>query len=103
MLSFLFSLLAGWPAILATCIVAGYGLSKSNHRYLVVSALMALPFSWTLSGFPNIQSPIFLLPLLLYASAFAMQRGREMIAWLIAVPFFLTVILLFLIVLASNS
>ena len=103
MLAFLFSLLVGWPAILLTSGVAIYGLVKSNHRYLVASALMALPFSWTLSGFPLIRSPIFLLPLLLFFSGYAMSKGREMVSWLIAVPFFLTVILLFLLVLAGAS
>ena len=103
MLSFIIGLIVGWPAVLATCIVAGYGLAKSNHRYLVASALMALPFSWTLSGFPNIRSPIFLLPVLLFFSGYAMSKGREMIAWFIAVPFYLFIILLFLIVLADNS
>jgi hypothetical protein len=103
MSAFLFSLIVGWPAILATCIVAGYGLARANHRYLVASALMAIPFSWTLSGFPFIRSPIFLLPLLLYFSGYAMSKGREMIAWFIAVPFYLVVILLFLIILAGNG
>jgi len=103
MLAFLFSLLVGWPTILVTSIVAGYGLAKSNHRYLVTAALMAFPFSWHLSGFPVIRSPIFLLPLLLFGSGYAMSRGREMISWLIAVPYFLVIILLFLIVLASNG
>jgi hypothetical protein len=103
MLAFLFNLIVGWPAILLTSGVAIYGLVKSNHRYLVAAALMAFPFSWTLSGFPKNLSPLFLLPLLLYGSAFAMSRRWEMIAWIIAVPFFLTVILLFLLVLAGNS
>jgi len=65
--------------------------------------VLAFPFSWYLSGFPLIQSPAFLLPLLLFASGFAMNRGREMIAWLLAIPFFLSIILLLFAVLAGGG
>ena len=35
-------------------------------------------------------------------AGFAMNRGREMIAWLLAVPYFLSIILLLFAVLAGN-
>jgi hypothetical protein len=101
MLDFLLSLLVGWPAILATLIVATIGLIKNNYRYLLASAIMAFPFSWFLSGFPIIRSPAFLLPLLLLGSSYLMFRGREMLAWLLAVPFFLAILLLFYVIMAQ--
>jgi hypothetical protein len=54
-----------------------------------------------MSGFPSISSPAFLLPLFLFGSSYLMFRGREMLAWLIAVPFFLAILLLFYVVLAQ--
>jgi hypothetical protein len=69
-------------------------LFKSNYRFLVWAAIIAFPFSWYLSGFPFIRSPIFLLPVLIFCSAWAMRYGREMIAWLLGIPFFLVIILL---------
>lgn len=103
MLDFLLILLVGWPGILATILLATIGLLKRDHRFLVGAAVLAFPFSWYLSGFPVIQSPAFLLPLLLFSAGFAMNRGREMIAWLLAIPFFLTIILLLFAVLAGGS
>jgi hypothetical protein len=41
-----------------------------------------------------IRSPIFLTPVLLFGSAWAMRYGREMLAWILAIPFFLVVLLL---------
>ena len=94
MLDFLLALLAGWPAILTTVILAVYGLVRNQYRFLLGAAILAVPFSWFLSGFPLIRSPIFLTPVLLFGAAWAMRHGREMLAWILAIPFFLVVILL---------
>ena len=95
MLDFLLILLVGWPAIVVTVILAGIGLFRNNYRFLVWSAILAFPFSWYLSGFPAVRSPVFLLPVLLLGSAYATYRDREMLAWILAIPFFLTIVLLF--------
>lgn len=103
MLDFLLSLLAGWPAIIVTVILAIYGLVKNNYRYLVGAAILAVPFSWFLSGFPVVRSPIFLTPVLIFGSAWAMRYGREMVAWLLAIPFFLVIILLLFAIASGGS
>ena len=102
MLDFLLILLVGWPAIIATVILALIGLFKRDQRFLVASAILSFPFSWYLSGFPLIRSLIFLLPLLPFGSGYALRRGYEMIAWLLMVPFFLTLALLYFAILAGN-
>ena len=102
MLDFILIILVGWPAIIVTIVLAIIGLLRRDYRFLVAAAILAFPFSWYLSGFPLIRSPAFLLPLLLFTSGFAMNRGREMISWLLAVPYFLSIILLLFAVLAGN-
>jgi hypothetical protein len=101
MLNFLLFLLVGWPAILITVVLAAIGLWKNNYRLIFVAAVLAFPFSWFLSGFPAVQSPAFLLPLLLLASSYLMFRNREMLAWLFAIPFFLAILLLYYVVSAQ--
>lgn len=101
MLEFLLIFLVGWPAILVTVILAVIGLVRSNYRFLVAAAILALPFSWYLSGFPVVRSPVFLLPLFLLGSAYARYRDREMLAWILAIPFFLAILLLLFAILAS--
>jgi hypothetical protein len=97
MLPILVAIFFGWPAILASIIVSGIGLFKDNYRLLAVSAILAFGPWWFLSGFPAISSPLFLAPLLLFGAAFAMSRGHQMIAWLLAVPYYLLVMTLFLV------
>jgi len=94
MLGFLLSLLVGWPAILVTVILALIGLIRRDYRFLLAAAILALPYSWFLSGFPAVRSPAFLLPTLLFGSSYTLFRGREMISWLLAIPFFLAILLL---------
>jgi hypothetical protein len=101
MLDFFLLLLVGWPAIVTTLILAVIGLLRNNYRFLLGAAILAFPFSWYLSGFPSVRSPVFLLPLFLFGSSYLMFREREMLAWLTAVPFFLAILLLFYVILAQ--
>jgi len=101
MLDAIMVIFVGWPTIFATVILAGIGLFKSNYRLLIAASILAVPFSWFLSGFPVVRSPVFLLPLFIFSSAFAMRRGRDMIAWFLAVPFFLGILLLFYVISAG--
>lgn len=104
MLDFLLSLLVGWPAILVTVILAVIGLVRNKHQFLYAAAIIAFPFSWFLSGLPVVTFPAILLilvPALLFGSSYAMHRGREMFAWLLAVPFFLVVLLLFFVIVSG--
>jgi len=101
MIELILILFVGWPAIIVSVILAAIGLFRTNYRLLVAASILAVPFSWFLSGFPVIQSPVFLLPLFAFSSAFAMYRQREMIAWLLAVPFFLGVLLIYYVVSAG--
>ena len=101
MIEILAQLLFGWPAILVTVILAIIGLIRNNFRYLLAAAILAFPFAWFLSGFPIIRSPAFLMPLFLFSSGYLMYRGREMLAWILAIPFFLAILLLFYLISAQ--
>lgn len=102
MLDFLLIILVGWPAIIATVILALIGLVKSDYRFLVGAAILAFPFSWYLSGFPLIRSFTFLLPLLPFSAGYAMRRNQEMVAWVLAIIYFMSILLLLFAVLAGN-
>lgn len=102
MLDLLLSLLVGWPAILVSLGLVMYGLYKMNYRLLVAAAILAVPFSWYLSGFPVVRSPVFLAPALIFGSAWAMRRGSEMLAWLLVIPFFLMILLLLYVLLSGT-
>jgi hypothetical protein len=95
MIDFLVVVTFGWPAIVVTIILSVIGLVRRNYRFLVAAAILAVPFSWFLSGFPIVRSIVFLLPALMLGSAYAMHRGNEMLAWILAVPYYMSIWLLF--------
>jgi hypothetical protein len=97
-MDYFISIFLGWPAIIASVGLVIAGLWRRNYKFLVIAAIMAVPFSWYLSGFPIVKSPIFLLPVLVLSSAYAQYTEHEMIAWLLAVPYFLAILLLFFMV-----
>lgn len=106
MLNFILSLFLGWPAILITLVLATIGLLRRDHRFLVGAALLSFPFSLSISGFPSLSIPAFcnsFLPLLLFGSGFFMYRDKEMFAWIVAIPFYLAVILLWFAAQASGA
>ena len=106
MLNLIFLLFLGWPAILLTLVLAAVGLIRRDFRFLVAAAILSFPFSLSISGFPSISIPAFcnsFLPLLLFGSGFFMSRGREMLAWLMAIPFYLAVLLLWFAAQASGA
>jgi hypothetical protein len=106
MTGFLLWLLVGWPAVLVTVVLVLIGLIKNNHRFLFAAAIIAFPISWFLSGLPEVHFPAILnifLSAFLYGSSYFMFRGREMIAWLLAIPFFLAVLLLLFAVWAGGA
>lgn len=94
MINFLSATFLGWPAVLVTIILALIGLLRQNYRLLVIAAFIAFPFSWALSGFPLIQSPVFMLPLLLFGSGYFIYRDNDMLAWLLFVPYVMSIWLL---------
>jgi len=106
MLNFVLALFLGWPVILLTLILATLGLIRRDYRFLVAGAILSFPFSLSISGFPALSFPAFcnsFLPLLLFASGFFMHRDKEMFAWIMAIPFYLAIILLWFAVQAGNA
>lgn len=95
MLNFLLLIIAGWPAIIVTVILAIIGLLKRDYRFLVGAAILAFPFSLVVSGFPVIQSLVFLMPLLPFSAAFALNRDHEKTAWILTIIYLLSILLLF--------
>lgn len=97
-LQILFVLFVGWPAIIACVLAILVGLFRKDHRLLTLSGIIAIPFSWMLSGFPRIGNLMFLAPMLLFLSAWTMFHKWEMAAWLLAIPFLMLILLLLAVV-----
>jgi hypothetical protein len=95
MLDVLFWLFLGWPAVIACVLTTIIGLFRKDHRLLTIAGIIAIPFSWYISGFPNVRSLMFLSPMLLFIAGWLMFHKWDLAAWLFAVPFLLLILLFF--------
>ena len=72
----------GWPAVVVSLVLATTGIVLKKPVLLVVSAVLAAPFSLYLSGARNwmaFAGPAILMALL--AGAYTLKRGLVWVAW----------------------
>jgi hypothetical protein len=84
----------GWPAMIGSLLLSVAGLTLRKPWLLVVAGIAAIPFSWFLSGYPGLRTPMIFLPLYQFASAWALNREKKRLAWVLLAP--LAMIMLFL-------
>ncbi len=72
----------GWPAVAVALVLAAAGIVVKKPVFLVVSAVLAAPLSFYLSGAESwmaFSGPTILVALL--AGAYTVRRGMFRIAW----------------------
>ena len=78
----------GWPAVIVSVTLAVVGIVGGKPVLLVVSAVLAAPFSFYLSGGNSwILTVCAALPLTFVAAAYAVKRRRPWIGWCLLAPF----------------
>jgi hypothetical protein len=76
----------GWPAILSALVMSAIGVAKRRPLLLVVSAVIATPFSLFLGGSPRFGWLGFMIPVLLLGASVAVRYRRAEIAWSLLAP-----------------
>ena len=89
----------GWPAIIASILLAFAGLLMKKANVLAIAGLVFLPFTYYLSN--GLHNPLVVMPFLLFASAFATSRGKTGVAWLLLTPLVIVVLWLAFVVLTQ--
>ncbi len=78
----------GWPAVGVSVVLAAAGIVSRRPVLLIVSALVAAPFSYYLGGAETwVALAGLALPLVLVAGAYAVKRCLFWLAWALWVPF----------------
>ena len=78
----------GWPAVIVSVTLAAVGIVYRKSVLLLVSAVLAAPFSFYLSGAESwVAMAGAAIPLTLVAAAYAVKRRRPWIAWCLLAPF----------------
>ena len=78
----------GWPAVVVSVVLAASGIMFRMPVLLVVSAVLAVPFCYYISGAENwiaVAGPA--IPLTLAAGAYAVKRRVLWAAWCLLLPF----------------
>ena len=84
MTEILVQIIFGWPAVITSILLSIAGIRLKRPALLIASGIICIPFTYYISnGFRN---PAAFLPLLQFASAYALTRGRELISWLLITP-----------------
>ncbi|MFT3895183.1 MAG: hypothetical protein QM730_26455 [Anaerolineales bacterium] len=82
----------GWPAVIATIILSVAGLALKKPILLVIAGFVCMPFTYYASN--GLRNPLIVLPLLEFASAYAVTYNRKIAAFLLIAPFFIVSALL---------
>ena len=74
----------GWPAIITTILLSITGVVLKKPVLLAIAGIICIPFTYYISN--GFRTPVLLLPLFQFASAYAITRQRNVIAWLLIAP-----------------
>ena len=74
----------GWPAIITAILLSILGVVIKRPVMLVIAGIVCLPFTYYISN--GLRNPAVSLPLFQFASAFAISRQRNVLAWLMISP-----------------
>jgi hypothetical protein len=77
----------GWPAIVLSIALSVMAIVRGRPRWLVVAAIVALPFSLYLAGSPLFGWLGLTIPLLLVGASVASYYERPKVAWSLLAPF----------------
>ncbi len=77
----------GWPAIMVSIALSVTGIVRQRPKWLVIAAIVALPFSLYLAGSPAFGWLGLSIPLLLAGAGVASRYDRPIVAWSLLVPY----------------
>ncbi len=77
----------GWPAILVSLGLSVMGIVRKRPVWLIVAAIVVVPFFLYLAGTPRFRWIAFVFPVLLFGASIAVRRSHLWLAWSLFVPF----------------
>ena len=83
----LWPILLGWPAILVSIGLSVIGIVRSRSAWLIVAAIISVPFSLYLFATPRFRWIALVFPVLLFGASIAIHRSLPWLAWSFFVPF----------------
>ena len=94
----LVQIIFGWPAIITSILLSIAGAWLKRPTLLVIAGIVCIPCSYYLSGYGT---PGVVLPFFQFGSAYALQRQKISLAWLLIAPIVIIAVLLAYVVLTQ--
>jgi hypothetical protein len=85
----------GFPAVIASLLVSVIGVLKGKFWLVITSAVLFIPFSYYLNGSPDLRGFAIFLPLFQIGSALAVRAMKNLLAWILLLPAFLSALWVF--------
>src|SRR5574341_1267596 len=92
MTEILVQIVFGWPAIITSILLSVAGVWLKKPALLVAAGIVCIPFTYYISN--GFRAPTLALPLFQFASAYAIKRQKNQLAWLLITPMVITSVLL---------
>ncbi len=86
---------------LLSLILSIIGLVKNKFWFLIIGAVLFLPFVYYFGGWPNTRI-IIVLPLLQLGSAYALHKNNKMMAWSLFSPVIMFILFIIGIILVNQ-
>lgn len=80
----LVQIIFGWPAIITSILLSIAGVWFKKPGLLIASGVVCMPFTYYVSN--GFRTPVLLLPLFQFGSAYAVRRQKDLIAWVLIAP-----------------
>lgn len=84
----LIQLAFGFPAGLISLLLSAFAIKQNRMVWLVIAGVLTIPFTYYLTIASG--QPVYLLALLQFAAAYAVNRQKIALAWGLLVPLALT-------------
>ena len=99
MTDILVQIIFGWPAIITSILLSIAGVWLKKPALLVAAGVIGIPFAAYLTA--GSQLPGLLLPAFQFGSAYAINRQKHYIGWLLIVPMIVVAVMLAYVVLTQ--
>ena len=76
----------GFPAVFVSLAVSVAGVLKDKFWLVIIGAVLFVPFSYYINGYPSLRGFAILLPLFQMGSAAAVREKNKLWAWLLLAP-----------------
>lgn len=76
----------GWPSIITSLVLSIAGMALKRPWLAALGAAFFIAPGLYLSGYPALRGFGLLLPACLFGAAYALRRGKSVIAWLLTLP-----------------